>query len=456
MGVSTGIALRRRRTPSRGLPTRSGLRADLLVVGLASAFLAATVAVGVVLHAQDVPVLAASAPFLAYWGPHAGWGTPLAALVAVAVVLFGPLLAGKMPWGRLLCLAYVTAGVWATGLAFSRGTRGLVGPPSRHEDYLTDVPSAPPLPELLTTFTERIPFSHPDNWITHVAGHPPAAFLVFVGLDDAGLGGPAWAAVVCVLAGAAAVPAVALAVRGLAGESWARRALPFLVLFPGAVWVAVSADALFLGVTAWGLALLVLATRANGFGHDMVALCAGLLLGVGLFLSYGLILLGLPALAVLFWARRLRTLLVAGAAVVAVVAAFAAAGFVWWDGYQALVPRYYDGWGGQRPYAYWVWANLAMMLAVVGPASYAGIRRVMGGVGRVPPGLVLIVAGMGVVLVAATLSGLSKAEVERIWLPFTAWLVVACATLPARHHRGWLASQAVVALLVEHLMLSSW
>ncbi|MGH8869889.1 MAG: hypothetical protein ACRDYU_18070 [Actinomycetes bacterium] len=438
----------------------SGLRADLVTVGAALAFLAAALVVGVELHARDVPVLAASAPFLAYWEPHVGWGTPLAVLAAAGVVTAGPPVAARMAWGRLLGAAYLTALAWAVSLALSRDWYGIVGPPGRHEDYLTDVPDAPPVAEILATFTERIAGSHPENWITHVAGHPPGAYLTYVGLDRVGLGGPAWAAATDVLVGVAAVPAIALAVRSLAGEAWARLALPFLVLFPGAVFVAVSADAIFLAVTAWGFALLALATGARGRRHDVQAAGAGLLFGLGLFLSYGVVLLGLPVLALLWLRQRPRTLVLSGLPVVAVVGVFAAYGFVWWEGYQALVPRYYAGWGGDRPYAYWVWANLAVQVAVIGPAACAGLRRMLagrhGGSGKAPPGLVVLLAGMLVVVAAATLSGMSKAETERIWLPFTAWFVVACAALPVRHHRGWLTVQVATALAVEHLMVSSW
>jgi len=56
------------------------------------------------------------------------------------------------------------------------------------------------------------------------------------------------------------------------------------------------------------------------------------------------------------------------------------------------------------------------------------------------------------VVVAADLSGLSKAEVERIWLPFAVWLLVAVAHLPAHTHRWWLAGQALTALAVNHLL----
>jgi uncharacterized protein YPO0396 len=44
--------------------------------------------------------------------------------------------------------------------------------------------------------------------------------------------------------------------------------------------------------------------------------------------------------------------------------------------------------------------------------------------------------------------------VERIWLPFAVWLVVPCALLP--RPRAWLAAQAVLALAVNHLLLTVW
>ncbi len=61
-----------------------------------------------------------------------------------------------------------------------------------------------------------------------------------------------------------------------------------------------------------------------------------------------------------------------------------------------------------------------------------------------------------VAVVAADVSGLSKAEVERIWLPFGVWLVAGAAALPAPGHRGWLAVQAATALAVNHLLLTPW
>jgi hypothetical protein len=61
-----------------------------------------------------------------------------------------------------------------------------------------------------------------------------------------------------------------------------------------------------------------------------------------------------------------------------------------------------------------------------------------------------------VAIVAADLSGLTKAEVERIWLPFGVWLMAGAALIPAGDRRGWLAAQAGIALLVNHLLLTTW
>jgi hypothetical protein len=51
---------------------------------------------------------------------------------------------------------------------------------------------------------------------------------------------------------------------------------------------------------------------------------------------------------------------------------------------------------------------------------------------------------------------MSKAEVERIWLPFTPWALCLLALLPACHRRPVLALQVVLAFLTQHLLLSDW
>jgi hypothetical protein len=69
---------------------------------------------------------------------------------------------------------------------------------------------------------------------------------------------------------------------------------------------------------------------------------------------------------------------------------------------------------------------------------------------------VLLPATALLAILAADLSGYSKAEVERIWLPFAVWLAAGAALVPAPGRRGWLVAQAAVALLVNHLLVTTW
>jgi hypothetical protein len=68
--------------------------------------------------------------------------------------------------------------------------------------------------------------------------------------------------------------------------------------------------------------------------------------------------------------------------------------------------------------------------------------------------LALLVLAALLALLTADLSGMSKAETERIWLPFALWLLPACAFLTGA--RAWLIAQAVLALLLNHLLLTGW
>src|SRR5690606_7856591 len=139
------------------------------------------------------------------------------------------------------------------------------------------------------------------------AGHPPGATLTFVLLDRIGLGGGGWAGAFVLTAGTTAVAAILIAVRRLADESLARRAAPFLVLAPGAVWVGASADGYFTAVTAWAFALL--APAVTGHRPAWTGFCSGLLFGMTMYLSYGLTLFAVTAAAVLLLGgRKLRPL----------------------------------------------------------------------------------------------------------------------------------------------------
>ncbi|MGH3578689.1 MAG: hypothetical protein ACRDU0_14185, partial [Mycobacterium sp.] len=138
-------------------------------------------------------------------------------------------------------------------------------------------------------------------------------------------------------------------------------------------------------------------------------------------------------------------------------AAFAAAGFWWFDGYTLVQQRYWQGMAKDRPFQYWSWANLAAVVCATGLGSVAGLARVfdMSAIRR-RSGLHLLMLAVLVAIVCADLSMLSKAETERIWLPFTVWLTAAPALLPRRSQRLWLALNVVGALLLNSLILTHW
>ena len=144
--------------------------------------------------------------------------------------------------------------------------RGFAGRLTARHEYLRQVPVVTDIPEALSSFSRRILDYQPDSWITHVSGHPPGALLTFVWLDRIGLGGGAWAGLLCLLVGSSAAAAIIVTVRAVADEETARLAAPFVAVAPTAIWVAVSADGYFAGVAAWGIALLALAAQAEGAG----------------------------------------------------------------------------------------------------------------------------------------------------------------------------------------------
>lgn len=450
------------------------LRHDLYAVGAAVLLVTASVLIGRHIQHAHHTLRVNWPPLLGSWGPHLGPGTPVAVVVAVTTVGYGPALAARLPWRALLAAAWGTATAWILSLALIDGwQRGVAGRLASRHEYLQVVGRFHDVPAALRDFTHHILLESPDNWPAHVAGHPPAATLTFVLLDRIGLRGGGWAGTWCVAVGATACVAVLVAVRALADEGLARRAAPFLVLAPAAVWMGTSADAYFAAVAAWSVALPALAVTGRRVRSG--ALGSGLLFGLTCYLSYGLTLFALIGAAVLLLGRgrvrerpELLVLLLAGAAVVPM--AFTLAGFDWWEAYRLLVTRYRQGAGGIRPYGYWVWANLACAVLITGLATAAGLRRTGAtlrhsrGVSLPRPDgmqrsgadarLALLVAAALLALLVADLSGMSKAETERIWLPFALWLLPSCAFLT--RPRAWLAAQAALALLLNHLLLTGW
>jgi hypothetical protein len=401
-------------------------------------------------------ILADTAPLLALWLPHADWATAAAVVLAGVVVWLGPPTARSMAWRGLVPAAWITATAWTMALALIDGWKvGVVDRMHSNGGYLAMVPRVGGLPDYLRSFASHIPQGRPGSWDTTVAGHPAGALLTFVWLHRIGLSGPTWASLFCLGVGCSAAPAVVITVKALSGEAMARRVVPFVALAPAAVWIGVSADAYYAGVAAWGLALLALA--GTGRARPVLSVAAGVLLGWTVYLNYGLVLMAIPALAILVATRNYRPVVPAALGALAVVALMTSLGFWWFDGLSMLRARYLSTIAMDRPFAYWVWGDLAALTCAIGLPAAIALRRAFDGARlRARSGLNLLLVSFVVTVLLADISALSKAETERIWLPFAVWLVAAPALLPRRSHRFCLVVQALGALVINSLLLTTW
>jgi len=371
------------------------------------------------------------------------WQVVLPVIVAGVSIAFAARVAHTLSWSRLLLTSFVISLAWGVSLALADGT--LVAPLEARPDYLAALPRIGDIGNFVQTFGERL-----AQWPVHVEGHPPGMVVMLWGLARVGLGGPGPAAAVIIAAGSSIAAATLITVRSIAGEEPARRAAPFLVLAPFALWLATSADGLFAGVIAWSIAVFVLACEATTKKGIALGAIAGLLFGCALFFTYGAAPLGLVLVSVAIVKRAVVPSIAAGAGVLAVALAWAAAGFWWFDGLAATLARYGSGVASNRPMSYFVWANLAAFALALGPAAALGaafFRRSR---------LSWVLGAAAASLLLADLSGFSKGEVERIWLPFAPWILILAAFIPRRLLVPALAGQALLAIALQTFVSLPW
>jgi hypothetical protein len=438
-------------------------------VGIAAVFAAGWYLRRVGLATEDaLPPLHAQAR-----GRPLTWQLAPAVVAAAALVAVLPWAASRLRWRTLLPAAWAGAALWAVALAACDGWDALARPLDAPTEYPAGLAQVRPDPlEWLRTFTERL-----GGYTTHVRGHPPLPTLALWALEKAGLPGTGWAAAFVIASGTSAVAAIAVTLRCVAGERAARAAVPFLVLAPLALWVATAMDAFFLAVGAWGTALAAVAARRarpdapyrarrGGPGTAIpAAVGGGVLLGSLPYLSYGLLPLFAVPLAVLLAVRPpLRVLAGLGAGLVVVPAAFTLLGFWWPDGVRATLDTYLLSRGSaQRSYAYFLFGDLAVLGLLTGPAVAYALPRTAAVLWRAartrtptPAAAVALPACAALLgMLVLDLSGVTKGEVERIWVPFATW-PVAAASLRCPGSRWWPAAQAATALAVQALVLSPW
>jgi hypothetical protein len=202
----------------------------------------------------------------------------------------------------------------------------------------------------------------------------------------------------------------------------------------------------------------------RGRSSDGLALAGGVVFGEALFLTYGIVVLAAIPVIVAVRQRRVRPLVVWALGVAGVFAAFAGVGFWWPAGLRATVAQYRAGVSRFRPQSYFWYGDLAAFAIVLGPAAAVGLSRLR------DPRAWMLVGGAALAVILADVSGLSKAEVERIWLPFFPWIMLACCSLgrwgPGTSDSGtgasltglrpWLALSMASTLVVQILVRTTW
>lgn len=436
--------------PSRDYSTARGV----LVVAVVAAVAVGIGLVGQRLIAEGIKLhLLGGVLIRGGYFPGIGWQAWTALIIGLITVVRGTAIATMLSWRVLQLLTTLASLGWTVSLAAAKPNfedkSGITGPLQNIAEYLYDVPRIHGLNDLLGNFIKNIPAHSANPWTTHVAGHPPGPIALFAGLKAIGLGGPGWAAAICIVVGIGSVPAVLSAVRSLHGERSARAIAPFLIVGPWALWIATTGDALWLGTSCLAVAVLA-AGLSTAAPRRLLLMTSGLLFGISLFGSYGMALMGLVVLTVVIYRRRFAALpwIIIGGLIPIVLAGLG--GFWWWHGLTVTSVRVTDGPASiDRPLWYFLIANLVVAAIAVGPAvvGASGQR----GLWRRP-----LVSGAILAILIADLTGLAKGEVERIWLPFYPWIATATECLPRRSRSFWLATQVVTTFTITYVMRTDW
>jgi hypothetical protein len=432
--------------------TRLRDRREIAIPAAGFAAAALTVLAGQVIKATGGQLGVFFPPFYIQWQPHIG---PLAPL-SMTVVGASAALAPAVIW-RPRRPAIVAASLFALALVLGVGlnlARGGVhelwaifqarprGPAEPWNEYL---PGLPALDHGIAYYVRHFPALFP-SLPQKVTGNPPGPLIAIhlLGIHTAG-----GLAALCVGTGALTAPLAYDLGRTLDGEERGRVAGVLTAFAPSLLlWGVTSVDYAF---ATLGLATACLLAR-RGTGPRVAG---AMLAALGTFFSW--LLFAIPAWAVLVALGRGGR---KDALALAAVCAFATLAFygvlaltLGYDPFatlNALDAVYRHGIAQTRPYAYWLFGSpVAWGIGLGVPTAWALLRAV-----SVRDPAALAVATL--VIVGAVL-GFTKAETERIWLPFVPLgCVAAAAVLPARWLRSAVWLLAAQAVAIELLFFTIW
>lgn len=409
------------------------------------------VAIGLVLGSARLGVW--TPPFVIRWQPRLDSHAWVALLAIGGALSLAPLIGSRLPSGVTVAVALwlVCAGLGLGLNLVHDGVRGwwavfAVGRNGSFEGRFEYLLSLPALRSGVGYYLAHFGGSIFPYLTTHVKGNPPGPLIL---LHLLGIGSAPMLAGLCVVVGSMSAPLTYWLGRSLGGEERGRVAGLLTAFAPSMLLFGVSSfDFVFctLGLTAAGC--LVLPRRRW-------LVLGALATAVATFFSW--LLFAVPAwCAVVVWRRR-------GWRAAAAVLASAALGVVVWNatlalafGYDpfrvltSLLSAYRGGAAAGRPYPFWLFGSPTAWAVMLGlPIVWFAVRALVRG-DETALALWLMIA-------AAAVIGVTKAETERIWLPFVPLAcVTAAAALPVRRLWPVLAVLCVQALAIEVLFFTIW
>jgi hypothetical protein len=430
---------------------RARLGAWLPALGVGVCVVVAAVGLGIKAGGGDLGV--PLPPFVVYWGVHTDGLAVVSVVVLLAAWTIVPMLVSRRA-SPIVCAASLYVLALALGLSMNLardGTRGwwtvfANGPHGTLEgqyEYLNGLPFLNRgIGWYLGHFTTVLP-----HIPVHAEGNPPGPLIA---LHLLGIGNPGALAALCIGLGALTAP-LAYDLGRMLGDERRGRIAGLLTAF--------SPSTLLFGVTstdyayaAMGCLVACLLVRPG-----TRALVAGSIVAVfASFFSW--LLLAIPAWAAVVAFRRAgwrRALLICLAFAVALAAFNAALAIAYgYDPFSAVRETaslyHHEPIGSARTYGFWMFGSPVAWAVTLGlPIVWFSLRALADGDAA-------SIATWALVLVASVL-GFTKAETERIWLPFVPLVcVAAAASLPTARLRPVLAFLGLQALAIELLFFTIW